>query len=83
MDLPVELLLGKFGPVGLLSMFIVLMFFGRIVPKSTLDDVRAQRDKWEATAGELMHQNRKLLESARAADATFKALQQVAGKEIE
>jgi hypothetical protein len=81
--IPLEVFLGKVGPWGLVSAFFLMMFFGRVVAKWVVDDIRKQRDEWQKTAQEALRQNALLLESAKAADATFKALQHVAKEETK
>lgn len=81
--IPLELFMQKWGPTGLLSLVIILILFGRLIPKTTHDDVRAQRDEYQKALNEALRQNTKLLESSRVADATFKALKDVAEKESE
>lgn len=83
MDLPLELLLAKWGPTGLLALCVLLIVLGRLIPKITYDDVRRQRDEWKKVAEEALAQNSKLLESSRVADDTFRALRQVAQRESE
>ena len=83
MDLPLELLLAKWGPTGLLALCVLFILVGRLIPKPTYDDVRAQRDEWKKVAEEALAQNSKLLESSRVADDTFRALRQVAQRETE
>lgn len=83
MDIPLELLLAKWGPTGLLALVVLLILFGKLIPLSTHHDVRQQRDEWKKTAEEALAQNSKLLESSRVADATFRALREVAQRENE
>lgn len=80
---PLELLLQRWGPTGLLSLVVLLIFFGKLVPQRFHNDVRAQRDEWKKTAEEALKQNTVLLETAHTANATFKALKNVAEKEHE
>jgi len=82
-DLPLELLLAKWGPTGLLALCVLLIVLGRLIPKITYDDVRRQRDEWKKIAEEALAQNTKLLESSRVADDTFRALRRVAQRESE
>jgi hypothetical protein len=82
-DIPLELLLAKWGPTGLLALCVLLIVLGRLIPKITYDDVRRQRDEWKKVAEEALAQNSKLLESSRVADDTFRALRQVAQRETE
>ncbi|WNI15585.1 hypothetical protein [Actinacidiphila sp. ITFR-21] len=39
-------LISQGGPVGLLSLGVVLILTGRLVPRSTLRDVQTERDTW-------------------------------------
>lgn len=83
MDLPLDLLVAKWGPTGLLALCVLLIVLGRLIPKITYDDVRRQRDEWKKVAEEALKQNSKLLESSRVADDTFRALKLIAQKENE
>lgn len=83
MDIPLELLLAKWGPTGLLALCVLFILVGRLIPKQTHDDVRQQRDEWKKVAEEALAQNSQLLESSRVADATFRALREVAQRENE
>ena len=38
------------GAVGLLSLTVWLIFTGRLVPRSAVDDIRADRDNWRQVA---------------------------------
>lgn len=83
MTIPLELFLQKWGPTGLLGLFILGILFGRLVPLIFYNDVRKQRDEWKLTAQEALRQNTILLESTRVANATFHALKKVATQEEE
>jgi len=78
-----ELFVRQWGPTGLLSLVVLLIIFGVLVPLRTHRDVIRQRNEWQKTAQEALRQNTKLLESAHIADTTFRALRDVAGKETE
>ena len=83
MDIPLELLLAKWGPTGLLALVVLLILFGKLIPLNIHTDVRQQRDEWKKAAEEALAQNSQLLESSRVADATFRALREVAQRENE
>jgi len=82
-NFPLDLLVAKWGPTGLVSLGVLLIIFGRLVPIIFYNDMRKQRDEWKKTAEEALKQNSVLLESNRVADATFKALKRVAQGETE
>jgi hypothetical protein len=65
---------GGFAAAVMFGVWAVLT--GRLVPRITHDDVRAQRDRWQDIAITLMRQNGKLMTSAEVATNTFKALEQ-------
>lgn len=82
-DIPLEIFIREWGPAGLLSLCIIAILTGVLVPVRFYREMKQQRDTWMQSANELMRQNGKLLESAHVADATFKALKDVAIKETE
>jgi hypothetical protein len=81
--IPLEVFLQRWGPTGLLSLVVLLIFFGKLVPARFYRDVTKQRDEWKKTAEEALKQNTVLLETAHTANATFKALKSVATQEPE
>lgn len=81
--IPLEIIAREWGPTGLLALFILGIFTGLLVPVRFYREMKDQRDTWMASAQELTKQNTKLLESSHVADATFKALKNVATKETE
>lgn len=81
--IPLEVFLQKWGPTGLLSLVFLLMFFGKLIPLNMYRELKEQRDEWKKAANEALRQNTVLLETARTANATFKALKDVAEKESE
>jgi hypothetical protein len=81
--IPLDIFFQKWGPAGLLSVVVLLIFFGRLVPLRFHRDVIKQRDEWRKTAEEALRQNTVLLETAHTANATFKALKSVATEEPE
>lgn len=81
--IPLEVLAREWGPTGLLALCILGIITGVLVPVRFYREMKEQRDTWQASANELLRQNGKLLESARVADGTFKALKDVATKETE
>lgn len=81
--IPLEILAREWGPTGLLALCIIGIITGVLVPVRFYREMKDQRDTWMASAQELTKQNTKLLESSHVADATFKALKNVATKETE
>jgi hypothetical protein len=74
-------LISTAGPVGLLSLVVVLILTGYLVPHTILRDVKNDRDRWRDAARlseEARHsdreQVRELLEVARVADHVLTAL---------
>lgn len=49
--------------IGLLAVVAMLIFTGRLVPRSTLEDTRADRDNWRAAA--LAQQEARQVEAAQ------------------
>jgi hypothetical protein len=39
---------GDLGPTGLVALFVLLLFTGRVVTRAVYQDMVAQRDKWES-----------------------------------
>jgi len=76
-----EALIGQVGIGGLLSLAVWLIFTGRLVPRSIVDDIRRQRDRWEQAARdsesarvEDRDQVRELLEVARITEHVLTSL---------
>jgi hypothetical protein len=72
---------GQVGIGGLLSLAVWLIFTGRLVPRSTVDDIRRQRDRWEQAArdsedarAEDRAQTRQLLEVAHVMEHVLTSL---------
>lgn len=68
-------------PAGLLALIVVLIAFGRLVPRRTLEDMIHDRNEWraahrisEAARAELAAQVNELLEHGRTTDAFIRAL---------
>lgn len=80
---PLELFVREWGPTGLLSLFVIGIFTGVLVPIRFYREIKSQRDEWKKTAEEALKQNTVLLETAHTANATFKALKAVATQESE
>jgi len=76
--IPLEVFIREWGPTGLLSLCIVGIITGVLVPVRFYREMKEQRDTWQKTAAEALRQSTVLLETARTADATFKALKDVA-----
>jgi hypothetical protein len=71
------------GAVMLLAATVWLVMTGRLVPRSTVEDARADRDGWRKTAEAEQEINRiranqfdELLELARTTDQVIRALPQ-------
>lgn len=79
--IPLDVFLQRWGPTGLLSLVVLLILFGRLIPLYVYRELRAERDEWKNTAKEALKQNTVLLETAHTADATFKAIKAVATQE--
>ena len=82
-DIPLEVFLQKWGPTGLLSLVVLMLFFGKLIPLNMYRELKEQRDEWRNAANEAIKQNTVLLETAHTANATFKALKDVAEREPE
>jgi|SRR5690242_980980 len=72
---------GQAGIGGLLSLAVWLIFTGRLVPRSTVDDIRRERDDWKAAAreseaarAEEREQKRELLEVAHITEHVLTSL---------
>lgn len=72
---------GQVGIGGLLSLAVWLIFTGRLVPRSVVDDIRQERDDWKAAArdsedarAEERDQKRELLEVAHVMERVLTAL---------
>lgn len=72
---------GTLTPAGLLAIVILLIAFGKLVPRRTLEDVITDRNEWRAAHQvseqarvELQQQVQELLENSRATDAFLRAL---------
>ncbi|MFS4103740.1 hypothetical protein [Streptomyces sp. PD-S100-1] len=73
------------GATALLTLVVLMILRGLLVPRSTLDDARADRDYWRAAHGEEVKARQaereltnELLEVARTADHVLAALPQPA-----
>lgn len=82
-------LVGQLGIGGLLSLAVWLILSGRLVPRSTVDDIRQQRDRWEQAArasesarAEDRQQVRELLEVARVTERVLTALPSTPAGEV-
>jgi hypothetical protein len=71
-------------PPGLVALAVLLVLFGVLVPRRTMNDVIHDRDEWriahrlsEASRVELSSQVTALLEYARTTDALIRALPKV------
>ncbi|AOE44300.1 hypothetical protein SEA_EYRE_20 [Gordonia phage Eyre] len=61
---------------ALLTLVVLLVLNGRLVPKSALDQAYSERDHWRTAAEEAINQNRLLLDAARPAVRIAEAVQQ-------
>jgi hypothetical protein len=73
--------IGDLGPWGLVGIAVALILMGRLVPRSTLEDTRRDRDSWrtahdvsERARAELAQSVHDLLEHARTTDAFIRSL---------
>lgn len=73
------------SPWALVAVVVMLIYLGRLVPRSVLEDVRndreirlaevrAERDDWKAAAVELRKQNGLLLEQGKSSLKLLRAL---------
>jgi hypothetical protein len=69
------------GAGGLVTLFVVAILVGRLVPRRTLDDISHDRDEWrtahrisETARVEQSAQLTELLEHARTTDAVLRSL---------
>jgi hypothetical protein len=79
----------QIGPTGLLTILVLLILIGRLVPRRTLEDVLHDRDEWraahrisEAARVESARQVEELLEHARTTDEIIRALP-LAGQRLQ
>lgn len=79
------------GPLGSLLVVVFLPYIqmarGKLVPRTAIEDERADTKTWQAAHAdseqarrELIAQNRELLEHAQAVEAFMKALAEIRGK---
>lgn len=76
------------GPGALLTLVVLLILTGKLIPRRTYDDMRDDRDHWrtaqalsEAARLEAAGQVKELLEHARTTDAFIRSIGQAAGIE--
>jgi hypothetical protein len=72
--------LGSLTPAGLLAIVVLLIAFGRLVPRRTLEDMIHDRNEWrtahrisEQARMELQQQVEELLEHARTSNAFIRS----------
>lgn len=58
-------------PGGLIALFVLLIFTGRLVPRSTLLDAWRQRDRALDTSEKLLQQNQQLINNNRIVNHFF------------
>lgn len=58
-------------PGGLIGLFVILIFTGRLVPRSTLLDAWRQRDRALETSEKLLEQNQLLINNNRIVNHFF------------
>lgn len=58
------LFLRNWGAGGLVAMCVILVLFGKLVPRSIVDDLRKDRDEWRDAALTALAQAEKLAELA-------------------
>lgn len=79
-DIPSELLAKGVGS-GLVTVAVLLVLFGLLVPRRALRDVQRERDEWRRLALSAMSQNGQLIDSARVVNDVLKALPRPTGRE--
>lgn len=74
------------GPGALLTLVVILILTGRLIPRRTFQDMRDDRDHWrtaaalsEETKRELASQNAELLEAVRTANAFYRSIEKASG----
>lgn len=74
---------GTWTPAALLGLAVLLLLFGRLVPRRTYDDIKEDRDRWqrahkesEAARAELVANLNALLESSRTTESLIRSLHQ-------
>ena len=72
--LPSTELIGTGGSVALLGAVVMMIFTGRLVPRSALLDAQAERDKWAEVARAAIAQNNQLLTATRVTSDVLRAL---------
>ncbi len=71
------------GAGTLLTLVVLLILSGRLVPRRALDDAHADRDAWKKVALEQAPQLTQMLEYARTADAVLRSLPVAAARARE
>jgi len=82
------------GATGILTLVVLLVLWGKLIPRAMLDDIRADKDKqidtWRAAyeksqdANEVLRQQvTTLLEANKVSTSVIQALPQVAGMNSE
>ena len=66
---------------ALLSVFVLLVFYGKLVPRALVEDLRADRDMWkqaytneQARSAELTAQMTAMMEVARTTEQVMRSL---------
>lgn len=79
----------QIGPSGLLTILVLLILLGRLVPRRTMEDVLHDRDEWraahrisETARAEAARQVEELLEHAKTTDELLRALP-LAGQRLQ
>lgn len=62
------------GAVGLLALGVLLVFTGRLIPRSTYNDLKDDRDHWREVAMKAVGHTEQLLPAARVATQVSRAL---------
>lgn len=79
-DIPSNLLASG-GAAGLVTIAVLLVLFGFLVPRRSLRDVQKERDEWRKLALTAMGQNGQLIQSARVVEDVLQALPRPVGHE--
>ena len=82
-----ELPWDQIGPGALVAFFVILVFTGKLVPRSFLTDSKEREKEWRTLAlksqqqnGELIAQVREMAVSGQASQAVMKAVTELANE---
>lgn len=63
------------GATGLLALAVILVLTGRLVPRSTLRDMRDERDKWKAAHDVSAEQVTRMLSEEQTSTAVMRSIE--------